>query len=198
MRFVEANGLELAFLEEGEGPLVLMLHGFPDTAHTWDKVRPLVAKKGYRAVSPFLRGYRPSAIPTRDADLETLGRDVVALIGALGAEQAIVIGHDWGAAATYAAAALAPERISRLIALAVPHPFAVKPSLSKIWGVRHFFAYKLRGAPSRFARDDFAALPKIYRRWSPTWNARPRSSPRCASAFPIRPASTPRSAITAR
>jgi pimeloyl-ACP methyl ester carboxylesterase len=150
-----------------------LLHGFPDTPHSWDHVRPLIAQRGYRAVSPFLRGYHPSAIPPRDTDLQTLGRDVLALITALGEERAVVIGHDWGGAATYAAAALEPERISKLIVVAVPHPAAVKPSPAKIWGVRHFFAYKLPGAPARFARGDFAALPEIYRRWSPTWSPPP-------------------------
>jgi pimeloyl-ACP methyl ester carboxylesterase len=72
LHFVDANGLKFAYLEEGTGPLVLMLHGFPDTAHTWDDLRPRIAAKGYRAVSPFTRGYHPTAIPDRDADQETL------------------------------------------------------------------------------------------------------------------------------
>ncbi|BBX45010.1 hypothetical protein GCM10009641_23980 [Mycobacterium cookii] len=99
IRFVAANGLDFAYLEDGSGPLVLMLHGFPDTAHTWDDLRPRIAAKGYRAVSPYTRGYHPTAIPDRDADQETLAHDILALIDALGADQAIVIGHDWGAAA---------------------------------------------------------------------------------------------------
>ncbi|MFZ3291893.1 alpha/beta fold hydrolase, partial [Mycobacterium sp.] len=88
IRFVEANGLKFAYLEEGSGPLVLMLHGFPDTAHTWDDLRPRIAAKGYRAVSPFTRGYHPTAIPDRDADGVTLARDALALIEALGASEA--------------------------------------------------------------------------------------------------------------
>jgi pimeloyl-ACP methyl ester carboxylesterase len=167
---VEANGLDFAYLEDGSGPLVLLLHGFPDTAHTWDDLRSRLAAKGYRAVSPFMRGYRPTAVPARDPDQETLARDALALIDALGAEQAVVIGHDWGAAAAYGAAALAPDRVSKLFVLAIPHPAALKPSLKKLWGVRHFAVYKLPGAPKRFARNDFAALPAIYRRWSPNWN----------------------------
>jgi pimeloyl-ACP methyl ester carboxylesterase len=69
----------------------------------------------------------------------------------------------------YSAAALAPERVQKLIAIGIPHPATLKPTLRQIWGVRHFGAYKLPGAPGRFARDDFAALPKILRRWSPAW-----------------------------
>ena len=173
IQYVDANGLRFAYLEEGSGPLVLMLHGFPDTAHSWDDLRPRIAAKGYRAVSPFMRGYHPSAIPDRDPDQETLARDPLALIEALGAQEAIVIGHDWGASATYGAAALGPDRVKKLFAIGIPHPAALKPSPKKLWGVRHFAAYKLPGAPDRFARNDFAALPAIYRRWSPLWEPDP-------------------------
>jgi pimeloyl-ACP methyl ester carboxylesterase len=170
IQFVDANGLNFAYLEEGAGPLVLMLHGFPDTAHTWDDLRPRIAANGCRAVSLFMPGYHPSAIPDRDADQETLARDPLALIEALGARDAVVIGHDWGASAGYGAAALGPDQVKKLLAIGIPHPAAVKPSLKKLWSVRHFAVYKLPGAPDRFARNDFAALPAIYRRWSPTWN----------------------------
>jgi pimeloyl-ACP methyl ester carboxylesterase len=180
---VEANGLDFAYLEDGSGPLVLMLHGFPDTAHTWDDLRARIAAKGYRAVSPYMRGYRPTAVPSHDADQETLTRDVVALIDALGAEKAVVVGHDWGAAAAYGAAAAAPERVSKLFVLAIPHPAALKPSPRKLWGVRHFAAYKLPGAPKRFARNDFAALPAICRRWSPNWSPDPSEFDAVRSTF---------------
>lgn len=173
IHYVDANGLRFAYLEEGSGPLVLLLHGFPDTAHSWDDLRPRLAAAGYRAVSPFMRGYQPSAIPDRDPDQETLARDPLALIEALGADDAVVIGHDWGASAAYGAAALGPDRVRKLITIAIPHPGALKPTLKKLWGVRHFAAYKLPGAPKRFARNDFAALPAIYRRWSPTWSPDP-------------------------
>src|ERR1700739_2839236 len=173
IHFVEANGLKFAFLEEGSGPLVLMLHGFPDTAHTWDDLRPRIAANGYRAVSPFLRGYHPSAIPERYTDQETLARDPLALIAALRARDGIVIGHDWGASAAYGAAALGPDRVKKLFVVGIPHPAALKPSPKKLWGARHFAAYKLPGASNRFARNEFAALPAIYRRWSPTWNPDP-------------------------
>jgi pimeloyl-ACP methyl ester carboxylesterase len=172
-RFVDANGIRFAYLEEGEGPLVLLMHGFPDTAHSWDDLRPRLAARGYRAVSPFLRGYRPTGLPERDTDQETLAKDVLALIGALGAERAILIGHDWGAAAVYGAAALDPGRVEKLFALAIPHPASLKPTPRKVWGVRHFLAFKLPGAAARFAANDFAALPAIVRRWSPTWDPPP-------------------------
>lgn len=171
--YVEANGLTFAYIEEGSGPLVLMLHGFPDTAHTWDDLRPRIAAKGYRAVSAFMRGYHPTGVSALDADQETLARDPLALISALGASEAVVIGHDWGASAAYGAAALEPDRVSKLITVAIPHPATLKPSPRKLWGARHFAAYKLPGAANRFARNNFEALPAICRRWSPTWRPPP-------------------------
>jgi pimeloyl-ACP methyl ester carboxylesterase len=168
--YVEANGIRFACLSEGAGPLVLLLHGFPDTAHTWDDVRPRLAAKGYRAVSPFMRGYHPTSIPDRDADSETLAKDVLALIVALGEESAIVVGHDWGATAAYGAATLGPERVRKLFVLAIPHPATLRPTPGKVWGVRHFFGYRLPGAPKRFAKNGFAALPRIVHRWSPAWD----------------------------
>lgn len=129
IRFVDANGLRFAYLEEGSGPLVLLLHGFPDTAHTWDDLRPRLAAKGYRAVSRCLRGYHPTAIPATDADQETLARDPLALIEALGARDAVVIGHDFGATAAYGAAALGPDRVTKLFVIAIPHPATLKPTL---------------------------------------------------------------------
>jgi pimeloyl-ACP methyl ester carboxylesterase len=166
---IDANGLRFAYLEDGRGPLVLLLHGFPDTARSWDHARPRIAARGYRAVSPWLRGYAPTAIPPRDTDLETLARDALALIDALGATSAVLVGHDWGAAAAYAAASLAPSRVAKLVVIGIPHPATLTPTPAKLWMVRHFFAYKLPGAARRFARDDFAALPALYRRWSPRW-----------------------------
>lgn len=167
--FVEANGLTFAYIEEGSGPLVLLLHGFPDTAHTWDSLRPQIAAKGYRAVSPFMRGYHPTAVPGVDPSQETLAGDALALISALGADSAVIIGHDWGASAAYGAAALGPDRVTKLMAVAIPHPATLRPSLRKVRDVRHFALYKLPRAPQRFARNDFEALPAIYRRWSPRW-----------------------------
>src|ERR1700683_576905 len=107
--FVTANGLRFAYLEQGQGPLVLLVHGFPDTPHTWDRVMPEVARAGYRVVAPYTRGYHPTEIPPNGPfDADTLGRDLIGLIEALGEKQAIVVGHDFGAGAAYAAAAIAP------------------------------------------------------------------------------------------
>ncbi|MFK7929481.1 MAG: alpha/beta fold hydrolase [Myxococcota bacterium] len=167
-RVVRANGLDHAVLDDGEGPLVLLQHGFPDTAHTWDAVSPALVEAGYRVVRPFGRGIAPSQQPEGDAfSAHDISQDLVDLIPALGEERAILIGHDWGASAVWGAAHLAPERISRLIPVAIPHPASVKPTLKTLWGVRHFAANKLPGAERRFARNDFAKIRTMYERWSP-------------------------------
>ena len=170
IRYVQANGLRFAYLEEGRGPLVLLLHGFPDTARSWDDLRPRLAAKGYRAVSPWMRGYAPSGIPERDADVETLARDALGLIAALGEERAIVVGHDWGGVAAYAAASLEPARVAKLFVVGIPHPATLKATPARVWKVRHFLAFKMPGAARRFARGDFAALPRLIKRWSPAWD----------------------------
>lgn len=170
VRHIEANGLRFALIEQGEGPLVLLCHGFPDTARTWDALRPRLAKAGYRAVSPYMRGYAPTEAPTDPPDARTLGRDLLAWMDALGAETACVVGHDWGALATYAAMAMDPERIDHAIVVDVPHPMTTKtPTLRLAWHVRHFLLFNLPWGAAWLRRNDFAYLETLFQRWSPTW-----------------------------
>ncbi|MEM6994841.1 MAG: alpha/beta hydrolase [Myxococcota bacterium] len=169
---VEANGLRFAYLAAGDpgDPLVLMMHGFPDTARAWDGMRESVAAAGYYVVSPYQRGYAPTEVPAQDAyDARTLGEDVLGLITAFDKPNADLIGHDWGAMSVYSAAALQPERVRHLITLAIPHPATLKVRLRDLRRARHFFALRKRRAPERFARDDFAGVDELYARWSPTW-----------------------------
>lgn len=182
-RFVDANGLRFGFLEQGAGPLVLLVHGFPDTAFTWDRALPALAEAGYRAVAPFTRGYAPTEIPADGAyDVDTLAKDLIALILALGADDAIVVGHDWGASAAYAAAAMAPERVRLLVTLAIPHPRAIKPTPRLIWKARHMLALRRAGAAARIRRDDLSIVDELWRRWSPSWKDLPPSETEPAKA----------------
>jgi pimeloyl-ACP methyl ester carboxylesterase len=184
MPTVTANGLRFTYLEQGSGPLVLLLHGFPDTAHTWDAVMPAIAGAGYRAVAPFMRGYHPTQIPEPAAyDMDTLGNDAVALIGALGADRAIVVGHDWGATATYAASTLAPERVALCITVAVPHPMSMKPTPRMIWVFRHFLALRRRSAAAKLRANDFAYVDELWRRWSPAWEVPASETEHVKTAF---------------
>jgi len=167
---VTANGVRFCYLEQGSGPLVLLLHGFPDTAYTWDATLPALASAGYRAVAPFMRGYHPTEVPADGKyDTDTLAADAVALITALGAERAVVVGHDWGASAAYGAAAVAPERVRLLVAVAIPHPKSIRPSPRLLWRMRHLLTLRGGRAVARATRDDFAMIDELVQRWSPTW-----------------------------
>jgi pimeloyl-ACP methyl ester carboxylesterase len=170
---VRANGLEFAYHELGEGPLVLCLHGFPDTADTWlYDIAPAVAKAGFRVVAPYMRGYAPTAIPgDRRFGVLELGQDVLALIQALGAEQASLIGHDWGASAVYSALVQGPERVRCAVTLDIPHLGAIRPSIRGLWALRHFIGFQFRKHALRWlARDGFQGIDTLYKRWSPSWN----------------------------
>jgi pimeloyl-ACP methyl ester carboxylesterase len=166
---IEANGLRFGYHTLGEGPLLMLLHGFPDTARAWDPILAPLAAAGYRVVAPYLRGYSPTEAPATDTTTDELGQDVVGLIDAFGEDRAIVVGHDWGAAAAYAAASLAPDRVRRLIAVALAHPAGFKPGLRDMWAARHFATFRRATAPRKFIAHDFRGLRSIYRRWSPQW-----------------------------
>lgn len=176
MDFVVANGVRFAYLTRGSGPLVLLLHGFPDSAYTWDHLMPELAAAGFHAVAPFMRGYFPTEIPRDGAyDADTLGRDAIALIEALGVERAVVIGHDWGAIAGYAAATLGPHRVSLLVTLGIPHPRTIRPTPRLAWSMRHVFTLRVPGAGQRLRANDFAYVDELWRRWSPSWRHLPAS-----------------------
>ncbi len=168
-----ANALEFACLSQGNGPLVVLLHGFPDRADSWRPVMEGLANAGFRAVAPYMRGYYPSAIPVDgDYRMPTLGRDAIAIARALlnPGETATVVGHDWGATAAFAAANLAPDVYTRLCALAIPHPRIVNPSLELIRRAPHFALFQL-GPYARWytRRNNLAYIAYLYRYWSPTW-----------------------------
>jgi pimeloyl-ACP methyl ester carboxylesterase len=178
VRFTTANGLRFGYLESGTGPLVLLVHGFPDTAYSWNATRSALAAAGFRAVAPFTRGYAPTDVPATEAyDSDTLGRDLIALVQVLGGgDPAVVVGHDWGASAAYSAAALAPETVRLLVTVAIPHPASIRPSPSVLWAVRHFFALNRRSALRWVPDRDFAYIDELLHRWSPDWNPGPEEA----------------------
>ena len=178
-RYIPANGLEFAYLEVppasgvDKAPLVLVLHGFPDTAWSFVPLLHELATAGYRAVAPFTRGYAPTEVPEDgDYSLPTLGQDVLALIEHFGADRAFIVGHDWGAVQAYAAAALRPDRVRAIVAAAVPHlrRFLLRPSRAQLVASHYLFKFQLPIWPERRIReDDFAWLVDLARSWSPGW-----------------------------
>jgi pimeloyl-ACP methyl ester carboxylesterase len=122
-RMIETNGIRLHVAEQGEGPLIILCHGFPECWYSWRHQLPALAKAGYRAVAPDLRGYgrsdRPETVEQYTI-LDDIG-DIVGLVDALGAEQAVIAGHDIGAPIAWQAALLRPDRFRAVIALGVPY-----------------------------------------------------------------------------
>jgi pimeloyl-ACP methyl ester carboxylesterase len=138
--YVETNGVRLHTVQAGpdDGPLVVLLHGFPEFWYGWhDQLRPL-ANAGYRVVVPDQRGYNLSDKPDGvDAyHLDELAADVVGLVDALGAETAYLVGHDWGAAVAWWVALHHPERVEKLCVANVPHPHVFSRSLRRHWDQR--------------------------------------------------------------
>jgi pimeloyl-ACP methyl ester carboxylesterase len=121
-RMIETNGIRLHLAEQGEGPLVLLCHGFPESWYSWRHQLKALAEAGYRAVAPDMRGYgqteRPE--PIEKYTLFHLVGDMVGVLDALGAEQAVIAGHDWGAPVAWHAALMRPDRFRAVIGLSVP------------------------------------------------------------------------------
>jgi pimeloyl-ACP methyl ester carboxylesterase len=117
-------GIRLHYVEAGEGPLVVLLHGFPEFWYSWRSQIPALAQAGFHVVAPDMRGYNLSDKPRRVSAYSTdiLARDVARLLDVCGAERASVVGHDWGAIVAWWFAMLYPERLDRLAILNVPHP----------------------------------------------------------------------------
>jgi pimeloyl-ACP methyl ester carboxylesterase len=122
-RFIETNGIRMHVAEAGAGPLVVLCHGFPESWYSWRHQLPALAAAGFHAVAPDMRGYgqtdRPEAID--QYTLLHLVGDMVGLLDALGAEEAVIAGHDWGAPVAWHAALLRPERFRGVIGLSVPY-----------------------------------------------------------------------------
>jgi len=171
-RTVRANGLDFPILEAGRGPLVLCLHGFPDHAQSWIPLLDRLAREGYWAVAPALRGYWPGgAAPDGSYRALATGQDVLALIETLGAEQAILVGHDLGARAAYAAASLDATRVRKLVGLAVPYGNGLTTAFvadgeqqRRSW---YMFFFQTRLAEMAVQLNDFAFLDRLWRDWSP-------------------------------
>jgi pimeloyl-ACP methyl ester carboxylesterase len=131
-RRISANGIELQLLDEGEGPLVVLCHGFPELAFSWRRQIPPLTAAGFRVVAPDMRGYGRSSAPAEvDAyDVVSLCSDLCGLLDAVGERLAVFVGHDWGASVVWQLAVLHPDRVRAVAGLSVPFvPRAPAPPL---------------------------------------------------------------------
>ncbi|MEU1720129.1 alpha/beta hydrolase [Nonomuraea sp. NPDC005692] len=174
-RAVHAGGTRFHVVEAGEGPLVLLLHGFPQFWWTWRNQLASLAQAGFRAVAADLRGYGGSDKPPRGYDLPTLAADATGLIRALGETGAVVVGHGWGGLLAWTMAVLDPKCVRRLVVVSAPHPLRLRNALvtdpGQFRAGRHALGYQLPLLPERrLTRHDAALVGRILAGWSaPGW-----------------------------
>jgi epoxide hydrolase 4 len=164
-----SGGIRLHYVEAGEGPLVVLLHGFPEFWYSWRRQIPVLAEAGFHVVAPDLRGYDLSTKPRgwRNYDASLLAADIAGLIHHFGEQNAFVVGHDWGAAVAYTLAMRHPEVVRRLAILNVPHParmldgFKTLKQLRKSW---YMFFFQIPRLPEYLiARDNFSFAKRSLR-----------------------------------
>ena len=168
-QYAAVNGVQLHYREAGHGPLVILLHGFPEFWYSWRHLMPALADAGYHAIAPDLRGYNLSGKPQGVASytIDTLADDIAALIHHAGERRAHIIGHDWGGAVAWHLAMRHRELVDRLVILNAPHPRAFARELRKprqLWRSRYMLLFQLpRVAEAIIARNDFAIIRRILR-----------------------------------
>jgi len=155
--YAKVGDVTLHYVEAGQGPLIVLLHGFPEFWFGWRLQIPRLAAAGFRVVAPDMRGYNLSSKPDGFAaySADRLAADVRGLIHELGAESALLVGHDWGGTVAWATAANYPEVVDRLVILNAAHPRRLQQGLRnprqlrRVW---YFFYFQLPKLPERRAR----------------------------------------------
>lgn len=177
-RDVSANGIRLHVAELGDGPLVLLLHGFGEFWWTWHHQLRGLADAGFRAVAVDLRGYGDSDKPPRGYDAWTLAGDVGGLVKALGARRAHLVGHAWGGMLAWTVASLHPRLVSSVTAVGAAHPLALKSAVLRsprrqARAVGHLFRFQVPMAPEKWlVRDGAANVESLFHSWSgPVWRS---------------------------
>jgi pimeloyl-ACP methyl ester carboxylesterase len=166
MPIIQANGLRFHVVDEGAGPPVVLLHGFPDTSYLWRHQIAALKDAGFRAIAPDLRGRgkteRPATV--EDYALRHSMADVAALMDALGIERAHIVAHDWGAAVAWLFAALLPQRVERLIATSVGHFAATgpRPSLEALQKGWYRILFLVPDIEPALQQDDWYLLRTLF------------------------------------
>jgi len=170
------SGMSFSVRRAGtSGPVVLLLHGFPDDNHSFDLQLLALAEAGYQAVAPMMRGYEPgSQSPKNLYHLTHLAADVFAFMDGLGVKKCHLIGHDWGALTAYVAAALKPKKFLSVTTLAIPHLRRGLKGVSEVPMQLLKSSYILLMQLPKVSeliveRDDYAFIETLWRRWSPDW-----------------------------
>ena len=171
LRIIEANGIKMRIAEMGKGPLVLFLHGFPESWYSWRHQLPALAKAGYRAVAPDLRGYGKSDKPpaVEDYDIRHLAADAVGVLDALGEKTAVLVGHDWGSIVAWNTIMMYPDRFTALVPMSVPYsgrpPVSPLETMKKAVGDNFFYIVYFQepgAAEAEFDKEPREFLSRIY------------------------------------
>jgi pimeloyl-ACP methyl ester carboxylesterase len=169
-RRVAANGARFHIAEAGQGPLVLLLHGFPELWWAWRYQLPLLAEAGFHAVAMDLRGYGGSDKTPRGYDPFTLAEDVAGVVRSLGETRATLVGHDWGGLVAWTTAIMRPANVSRLAVVSAPHPRRVIAGMRhprQVKAASHLLAFQRPVLPERrITADDAAYVERLLRHWS--------------------------------
>lgn len=191
-REVTANGARFHLAEFGpaDGPLVLLLHGFPEFWWSWRHQLVGMGDAGFRVVAPDLRGYGGSDKPPRGYDAYTLSSDVAGMIRALGAREAHLVGHDWGGVLAWTVATLHPGIVASLGIVDMPHPLRLRESLLRDRAQARASSYigffQLPKAPeARLLKDDSAYVEQLLSRWGGPGFPDPETARRCREAMQI-------------
>ncbi len=166
--FLTVNGIGMYLATAGRGPLVVLLHGFPEFWYSWRYQIPVLARH-FRVVAPDQRGYNLTEKPPHGYDIGTLTTDVAELIRSLGYQHAHVVGHDWGGAVAWWLAITRPEMVDRLVIMNAPHPAAFRRAMQSNWRQRlrswYMLFFQLPRLPeAAFRLGNYRALEQSFRR----------------------------------
>jgi pimeloyl-ACP methyl ester carboxylesterase len=191
-REVTANGIRFHVAEAGpaDGPLVVLLHGFPEFWWAWRHQLVALGAAGFHAVAPDLRGYGASDKPPRGYDAYTLSSDVAGMVRALGASHAAVVGHDWGGVLAWTVATLHPGLVSRLGVVGMPHPLRLRSALlrdpAQLRASSYVGLFQLPRVPeNRLRRYGGAYVGDLLRRWGGPGFPDAETEARCQEAMQI-------------
>lgn len=173
---VAANGIELNVVEQGEGPLVVLCHGFPELAYSWRHQLPALAQAGYRVLAPDMRGFGGSSAPAEIEayDVVTLCEDMNGLLDWAGEQSAMFVGHDWGANVTWWMSVLHPERVRAVAGLSVPFvpraPAAPMPIMRRHLGEDFYIVwFQQPGVADAALAGDVRRTLTTSRQWTAQW-----------------------------
>jgi pimeloyl-ACP methyl ester carboxylesterase len=170
--FAKVDGYTFAYIEKGTGPVVVLLHGFPDHALTWSYQIEALSAQGYRVIAPYLKGYPPSEVPVNDFyDKATLVHGIAGFITAVcPQEPCYLVGQDWGAIIGYGLLAAHPELFKRAVLMAVPHPAKVSESILDAKHVHrsfHWWFFQMKDLPEKaILQNDMAFIDYLWQYWT--------------------------------